>query len=539
MPGYGPGADRAVQARLDHWEETDAWQRLLRGDHTLWTPEPAPEITDRLGWLALPYSMRPHAVAEIEAFASEIRDEGCPHVVLLGMGGSSLAPEVFQHTFGNAPGYPELIVLDSTHPGAVAAIEQRIDPARTLFVLASKSGTTIEPLSFFHFFWQQVAAAGDDPGRRFVAITDPGSSLVDLARDRGFRRVFAAIPDVGGRYSALTHFGMVPAALIGADIGALLARAADRMPPGRDGSGFTLGAALGELALLGRDKATYLVSESLAALPAWLEQLVAESTGKDGTGILPIADETTGPPGAYGDDRFFIYLALEEDDDAAQAAAVTALEGAGHPVARFTLRDRLDLAAEMYSSEIAVAMAGSVLRIHPFDQPDVQLAKELARQAMAGELEGGAIPETPADDPAALNAAFPAFLEQARPGDYLAIQAFLAPGAETTDRLQQIRHRLRDRLKLATTLGYGPRFLHSTGQLHKGGPATGLFLQIVDHAAPDRDVPGSDYSFARLVAAQADGDYQALAATGRPVLRVCLGDDVPGGLAALEQSLGG
>jgi transaldolase/glucose-6-phosphate isomerase len=478
-------------------------------------------------------------VAEIEEFAAEIKSEGFPHTVLLGMGGSSLAPEVFQRVFGNAPGHPELIVLDSTHPGAVAAIEARIDPQRTLFLVSSKSGTTIEPLSFFHYFWDRVSAHTITPGRNFAAITDPGSFLGGLARERRFRRVFETISDVGGRYSALTHFGLVPAALIGIDIERLLQRAADRMPITRsENSGFLLGAALGELARQGRNKVTYLVSSTLEAFPAWLEQLVAESTGKNGKGILPVANEAAGPPGAYADDRVFVYLELAGDDDTAQAAAVDALEAAGHPVIRLALEDRYDLAGEMYRAEIATAMTGSVLGIHPFNQPDVQIAKELARKAMAGELEGGAIPETPADGGEALSATLAPFLARARPGDYLAVQAFLAPDSTTTERLQEIRHVLRDRLGIATTLGYGPRFLHSTGQLHKGGPATGLFLQIVDHPDPDRAVPGKDYSFGRLVTGQADGDYRALAATGRPVLRICCGDDVAGGLDALAGAIG-
>jgi len=528
----------AVRSRLDGWRESDAAGRLRSADHTLWTEQPEPEIADRVGWLTLPDTMRP-AVADITAFADEIRAEGIAHVVLLGMGGSSLAPEVFQRTFGSAPGYPESIVLDSTHPGAVAAVADRIDPGRTLFVVASKSGTTIEPLSFFRFFWDRVAASTDDPGRHFVAITDPGSSLVGLAAERGFRRVFEANPDVGGRYSALTHFGLVPAALIGVDIDELLDRAAAMAGADEGGRGpaFALGAALGELARRGRDKATFLVSPALEALPVWLEQLVAESTGKGGTGILPVADEAAGPPEAYGRDRFFVYLSVAGDDDPGQAAAVAALEAVGHPVARILLGDLLDLGSEMYRAEVAVAMAGSVLGIHPFNQPNVQLAKELAHKAMAGELDAGAIPETPADDPQQLGADLPVFLEQAGPGGYLAIQAFIPATDATTGQLQRIRHRLRDRLGIATTLGYGPRFLHSTGQLHKGGPATGLFLQIVDHAAPDLDVPGTDYSFGRLIAAQADGDFHALAATGRPLLRVCLGDDDTAGLAAVEQAL--
>jgi len=493
-------------------------------------------IDDRLGWLLLPEAMQ-NEVPGLLAFADEVRGSGITDVVLLGMGGSSLAPEVFQRTFGNRPGYPTLTVLDSTHPVAVASVGESIDPATTLFVVASKSGTTIEPLSFLEFFWNRVSAVTGTPGEHFVAITDPGSLLQDLASDRGFRRTFTATPDVGGRYSALTHFGTVPAALIGADIGAMLDAAVAMSAAARaGGAGFPLGAALGELAIAGRDKATFLTSETLAAFPAWVEQLIAESTGKDGKGILPVADEAPGPAAVYGADRVFVSLTLDSDDHASLDSAVDALEAAGHPVIRITIDRPEALAAEMYRAEIAVAMAGSVLGIHPFNQPDVQAAKALAKQAMAGESASGDITEVPADG-AELSSALGAFLEQASPGDYLAIQAFIPATFASTDALQRIRHLARRRLTIATTVGFGPRFLHSTGQLHKGGPATGLFLQIINHPSPDLETPGAGYSFGDLIAGQADGDHQALTAARRRVLRVCLGDDTPGGLAAIEEAL--
>jgi len=531
----------AVAARLRAWEEGDAVARLWAGDHALWTREPAPEIQDRLGWLALPEAMLPE-VPSLSAFADQVVADGIHQVVLLGMGGSSLAPEVFARTFGSRPGYPELLVLDSTHPGAVRAVDERVDPAATLFLVSSKSGTTIEPLSFLHHFWERFAAATARPGRHFAAITDPGTSLARLAGERGFRRVFAARPDVGGRFSALSHFGLVPAALIGADVAGLLAGAARlaaacRRPPAEN-PGFALGAALGELARAGRDKATFLVSPSLAALPAWLEQLVAESTGKDGTGIVPVADEPAAAPGAYGGDRCFAYLALRGDEDGAQATAVSALEAAGEPVVRIALEQITDLGAELFRAEVAVAMASSVLGIHPFNQPDVQLAKELASRAMRGEGDGTPIASVPASDRPALAAALADLLERARPGDYLALQAFVEPTPEAAEALQDLRRRVRDRLHLATTVGFGPRFLHSSGQLHKGGPDTGLFLQVVDDPRPDLPVPGTSYTFGQLVSAQADGDFRALASLGRRVRRVHLGTDPATGLQALGEVFG-
>ncbi len=533
---------RSVDARLEAWQQAGFSKLLWSKDHRLWTEEPQPEIEDRLGWLTLPEAMQ-GSLDDYAAFADEVRADGFRHVVLLGMGGSSLAPEMYQATFGNGPGYPELITLDSTHPEAVEAVRNRIDPSTTLFVVASKSGTTIEPLSFLRYFWDEVSDGTEHPGNHFIAITDPGTSLVDLAREQRFRRIFEANLDVGGRYSALTAFGLVPAALIGADIHRLTDRArrmADATAvgvPETQNPALRLGAALGELARHGIDKATFLVSPSLTAFPGWLEQLIAESTGKDDTGILPVAGEPAGPPEVYGEDRFFIYLSYDGDTDEAQAAQVDALEAAGYPVARIRLFDTEDLGAEMFRAEVAVAAASSVLGIHPFNQPDVQHAKELARRAMEGDLDAGAVEETPIDDREALTGAVEHWLGTIRPGDYVAVQAYLPPNAETTDALERIRVGLRDRTRAATTLGYGPRFLHSTGQFHKGGPNTGLFLQLVDSPSDDLDVPGTDYTFGDLIAAQALGDYQALIGRGRRVLRIDLGGDAAGGLAALQEAL--
>ena len=530
-----------VEATVQRWTEERVAARLWDKDHTLWVDADQPEITDRLGWLTLPRAMHEH-LDDIRWFVDEVRADGITDVVLLGMGGSSLAPEVFRRTLGVAAGYPNLTVLDSTHPAAVESIAAAIDPAKTLFIVASKSGTTIEPLSFFEFFWARVAAVVEDPGLHFAAITDPDTALVDLATDRGFRKVFMAISDVGGRYSALTHFGLVPAALIGGDIGLLLDQAL-RMAeasalPAADNPAVRFGAALGELAKAGRDKATFVTSESFAALPDWLEQLVAESTGKEGVGIVPIAGEQLGAPAVYGDDRVFVYLGFKGDDDAEQLKALDALEAAGHPVIRVVVDLLEDLSSEMFRAEVAIAVASSVLHIHPFNQPNVQLAKQLAKQAMDGTVDVGEISETGAEDAEAVVATVESLLTGLGTGDFFAIQAFIAPTPEAEASLQRIRHAVRDRHQVATTFGFGPRFLHSTGQLHKGGANTGVFLQIVDHFSPQVEVPGTDYTFGALIAAQADGDHQALVDNDRRVVRVCLGDDVPGGLANLEDAVG-
>jgi transaldolase/glucose-6-phosphate isomerase len=469
-------------------------------------------------------------VGTLDSFRKEILREGVEHAVLLGMGGSSLAPEVFQQTFGNRKSHPQLIVLDSTHPDAVLDVERRIDPARTLFIVSSKSGTTTETLSFFRFFWQKVRELGGTPGPQFAAITDPGSSLEVLAKERGFRRVFAAPPDVGGRYSALSVFGLVPAALIGVDVrrivdGAWAMTEGVHSEPD-DNPALMLGAALGELAQGGRDKLTITTSPEFAAFPAWIEQLVAESTGKDGKGILPVPGEPLGPPEAYGDDRVFAHVSTLKRDTGTETL-LGQLEGEGHPVIRIQIESPMLLGQEFFRWEIAVAAAGSVLGIHPFNQPDVQLAKTLAKQRMAersGEDRGwddGTKTLSAGAHGAA--AELEAWLSSAKAGDYVALQAYVAPGAAASESLQRLRMQLRDRMRVATTLGYGPRFLHSTGQLHKGGPNTGLFIQIVDDAATDVPVPETEYSFGELMRAQAQGDAQALSERGRRVLRIDTG----------------
>jgi transaldolase/glucose-6-phosphate isomerase len=536
------GYKSQVDARLVSWKEHQFSRRLWDRDHTLWFPEFQPEITDRLGWLELPETMQKR-LGDLRSFAQRVKEEGISYVVLLGMGGSSLAPEVFQKTFGNAPGYPELLVLDSTHPSAVGAAEEKIDLARTLFLVSSKSGTTLETLSLFRYFWNQVSSSTDNPGHHFVAITDPGTPLMKLAKERDFRQVFQSNPDVGGRYSAFTYFGLVPAALIGMDVQRLMDRARIASESTASwvsedkASGLILGAALGELAK-SRDKLTFLTSSSLEFFPAWLEQLIAESTGKDGKGIIPVVNEPPVSIEGYGKDRFFVGLSLETDNGRGLEKQMKAFEEAGHPTVLISLKEKYDLAQEIFCWEVAIASAGAVLGIQPFNQPDVQLAKDLAREAMEKiqEPEGkskGSAETFSVGEAGALSGAFKNWIAQAQSRDYIAVQAYLSPNADTTRALQRIRSGLLKHKQLATTLGYGPRFLHSTGQLHKGGPNTGLFLQLVDRPSINLSIPETDYSFNTLIKAQALGDYQALKQRKRRVLRVDLMSDVRGGFDRL------
>ncbi|WP_103019253.1 bifunctional transaldolase/phosoglucose isomerase [Salinibacter altiplanensis] len=516
--------DRVVQ-RLQTWQNDDFACRMWRRDPTLWADEDTPELTNRLGWLDLPESMQEEA-DNITAFADSVTGD-VDDVVVLGMGGSSLAPDVFGQVFEPADGYPDLTVLDSTHPDAVEALAGDLDLERTLFVVASKSGTTTETLSFFRYFWDRVSGVTDTPGDHFVANTDPGSNLEDLARERDFRAVFLAPPDVGGRYSALTPFGLVPAALMGIDLQRLLDRAWTAEEASAfcveapNNAGLELGAALGELAEAGRDKVTFVTSPTLDSFPAWQEQLIAESTGKDDTGIVPVADEPLAGPDAYGDDRVFVHFYLDGEQDRATIGKLDALKDAGHPVLRVRLDDRYDLAREMYRWEMGVASAGAVLGIHPFNQPNVEAAKRLAKEAMQSENgTGGETRTIAADDTGALEKELGEWLGAADATSYLGVQAYLAPTNETTAALDELVTTLRDQTGLATTLGYGPRFLHSTGQLHKGGPPNGLFLQLVDTPSANGPVPETDYTFKELIAAQSTGDYQALREADRTVLRV-------------------
>ncbi len=527
----------AVQETMDALEGQDFLDRLWVKDATLWKGETA-AIRNRLGWLTSPTIMRGHA-DDIKTFADEIRRLQFTHVVLLGMGGASLSGDVFNLTFGSKMGFPDLLLLDSTDPAAVKHTLDRLNLTRTLFIVATKSGTTTETLSLYHFFRGQVEASSvPRAGVHFVAITDPGRPLDKLANESGFRRTFLNPASIGGRYSALSFFGLVPAALVGIDIRALLDRshamveACGNAVGARDNAAVRLGAALAGLGKVGRDKVTLVLSRKLRGLGPWIEQLLAESLGKDGKGLVPIDDESLGPPGVYGEDRVFVAVTL--DGDAAYDSELNALEDAGHPVIRIGLRDPLEVGAEFFRWELATAAAGVVLGVNPFDEPDVTRAKENTASLLGAWKKSKKLPEWPADaeengvvlmtnsgkKPAGVPQGIQAFLGQAQPGDYIALQAYLAPTADTWTRLQELRLLLRDRLKLATTVAFGPRYLHSTGQLHKGGPPNGMFIQITGDDKEDMAIPGAGYSFSTLKAAQALGDLQALRDSGRRVIRV-------------------
>jgi transaldolase/glucose-6-phosphate isomerase len=513
-----------VERRLEAWKRSRLIERVWSRDPTVWFDPPRPQIVDRLGWLELPETAA-REIGRLESFADDTRREGCREVVLLGMGGSSLAPELFGKTFGGRAGFPRLEVVDTTHPEAIRAVEARLEPARTLFIVSSKSGTTIETLSALDYFWR-VVGREVPAGQRFVAITDPGTPLARRAVEQRFRRCFEGPVEVGGRYSALSVFGLLPAALVGADCPRLLqaAGAAARSCRREAGEnpGALLGASIAELAAAGRDKLTLLLSPRLAAFGAWAEQLVAESTGKEGKGIVPVADEPLGEAEAYGDDRAFVLLRLEGDENERLDALAKRLEERGHPVVRVSLAALHDLGGQFFLWEFAIATAGAALGIHPFDQPDVQAAKDLAQSFIRGR--GEAIESAaPASGAGGLRAARQ-LLEGLRPGDYFALQAYLAPGPETTAQLGAIRAAVRDRFRVATSAGYGPRFLHSTGQLHKGGPNRGVFLQLLDRPAEQLPVPGASYTFAELIRAQAMGDYRALCARGRRIRQLELRD---------------
>jgi transaldolase/glucose-6-phosphate isomerase len=544
LPGFelhlGAWAE-AVSSRRAEWTRERSIDRLWTADHRLWVDEPQPELTDRLGWLRLPVEMRA-SLSDFEQLAGEATAATFDDVVLLGMGGSSLAPEVFQRVLGNAGGRPRLTVADSTHPGAVLGVDSALDPARTLFLVSSKSGGTLETLSLFRYFWARVDSMVGDPGSHFVAITDPGSSLEALARERGFRAVVLAPPDVGGRYSALSPFGLVPAALIGADTSALLDGAhamAEACGGVEQNPGLDLGIALGELALAGRDKLTLLTSSRLASFPDWLEQLIAESTGKDDRGIVPVAGERPADPARYGNDRVFVAVTLEGDDTAGLEEFLRAVGGAGHPWARITLARPEQLGAEMFRWEMTTAVAGAVLRVNPFNQENVQLAKELAKRAMAGEdvAAGTSIDEVPVGDEV-LEQRVRSWLGGIGEGDYIGLQAYLAAAVEVDERLSLLQQRLAQRSGRAVTAGYGPRFLHSTGQLHKGGANNGVFLQLVDAPEEYVAVPETEYGFGQLISAQADGDAAALLQRGRRLLRVHLGSDAAAGIDRLLAVVG-
>ena len=500
--------------------------RIWARDHTVWKPYPE-EITNRLGWLDAPANMRPR-VPELTAFADSVRAEGFRHVVLLGMGGSSLGAEVLRATLGDRAGYPALIVLDSTVPAAVRAVSEAIDPGRTLFLVSSKSGSTIEPNVLYRHFRALV-----DRGTNFAAITDAGTALAELGEREGFRKIFLNAADIGGRYSVLSHFGLVPAALAGIDVNELLSRAEAMAArcgaaDAAENPGAALGAAMGAHALAGRDKLTLVTSPGLGSFGPWAEQLVAESTGKEGVGIVPVCGEPLRPLGSYGADRLFVYLRLDGDANGDTDEFVDAVESAGHPAVRIDLGDAYDLGAEFFRWELATAVAGSMLRVNPFDQPDVGLAKDrtdalLAEYAASGRLP--AVESLTLEDLAA----------RAGPGRYVAIVAFIEQTPATDEALAALRTAFMDRFRVATTVAYGPRFLHSTGQLHKGGPDSGLFVQLTAGRADDLPVPGEPYTFGTLLDAQALGDLGALQERGRPAARVRLGPDAPADIAGLAR----
>jgi transaldolase / glucose-6-phosphate isomerase len=513
----------AVREALDRLHRLDAGARLWQKDATLWSDTPAVQssIANRLGWLDSPVTMTT-ALADLQAFATEVRRDGIGEVVLLGMGGSSLAAEVLAKTFGPAPGFPSLSVLDTTDPGAVRAMRAHLPLARTLFLVSSKSGTTLETLALYRFFRAEVERAVSDAGRHFVAITDAGTPLDRLAGEQGFRRVFHNAPDVGGRYSALTHFGLVPAALLGLDVARLLeqakkmAAACAAHVPAADNPALRLGAILGGFGLAGRDKVTLVPSPSIASLGAWLEQLLSESTGKNDRGLVAVHDEPLGPPEAYGPDRLFVAITLGSDPTI--DGKLAPLEAAGHPVVRLTLADRFSLGGEFFRWEMATAVASLLLGVNAFDEPDVARAKEASQAALATFVERGRLPEWPLDDADDVART----LAIARPGDYVAVLAYLTPERATTAALATLRQVLRDRTHLATTVAYGPRYLHSTGQLHKGGPPTPILVLLTSTDVEDLPIPGERYGFATLELAQAMGDLSTFRATHRRALWLAL-----------------
>ncbi|MCW3032592.1 MAG: transaldolase [Solirubrobacterales bacterium] len=526
-PAVGPAIGRVLEAA----REQHVADRLREADPTLWGAEGTPEVANRLGWLTIAERTLGELL-EIERFADGVRHDGLRDIVLLGMGGSSLAPEVFRRAFASAGAGSKLYVLDSTDAGAIEAVGAAVEIASTLFIVSSKSGGTIEPLSLYAHF-----SSLNGNGSNFAAITDPGSGLAELATKQGFRQIFFGDPNIGGRYSALSAFGIVPATLIGVDTAALLRRAPSAWQAAVDDpaaaelpAAVWLGAALAALAGEGRDKLTFVIGPSLPGLGLWLEQLVAESTGKHGKGILPVADEPLGEPGEYGADRVFLHLPDPAAPDAEHAARLAALAEAGHPVITVPTSGPEDLGRIFLLAELAVAVAGWGLQINPFDQPNVQQAKDATNRVLEGYEQSGALPAIPtADDPQLRE-----LLLGAAPPSYVALMAYLQPSEAFDAAAAELRREIRAATKATTTFGYGPRFLHSTGQFHKGGPKTGRFLQLLHDGAVDVAIPGRPYGFRTLKEAQAIGDDQTLRELGLPAERVRLeGEDPVGALRAL------
>ena len=550
--------EKAVQERVDNLEKDQFSIRLWRKDPSLWKSDPKDqaEIRNGLGWLHVAEKMEEN-LRELNVFQAEIFEAGFQHILLMGMGGSSLTPLVFARTFPIVDGAFPLTVLDSTDPATILEIEHSLPLEKTLFIVASKSGTTAEPLAFGEYFYQKVKEIkGERAGENFCVITDPGTSLAKLAQGRNYRKTFLNFADIGGRYSALSYFGLVPASLMGIDVNELLERAlrmSHACAPGiraQENPGLMLGAALGELAKNHkRNKVTFILQESLAPLGMWLEQLLAESTGKEGTGLLPVAGEPVGKPNEYGDDRIFVYIRMKDTTDKALEQSVSRLSEAGQPVITIYMDDLLDLGQEFFRWEIATATAGAILGINAFNQPNVQESKDNTNRLLAMVGSQGRLPEEkPSLTEAHLSLYFEQaastaedilrqFLAQGRPGDYLALMAYLGENSANQQTLQDLRRLIQDGLHLPTTLGYGPRFLHSTGQFHKGGPNTGLFLQLTADDAKDIPIPGAAYTFGIFKRAEALGDLEALRKHGRRVGRIHLGPNVNQGLLALQDAL--
>ena len=526
-----------VEALLASMDREDLVGRIWRRDHTVWKPDPT-EIADRLGWLTVTEAMRRQA-AELATFSGEVRCAGFRHVVLLGMGGSSLGPEALRQTFGSAPGFPGLIVLDSLVPERVLEVKGAVDPAKTLFLFSSKSGSTIEPNTCYAYFRNLVeqSVGSEKAGAHFAAITDTGTSLETLAAAQGFRRVFLNPSGIGGRYSVLSCFGLVPAALMGIDLDKLLARAdrmKDRCLPGLScagNPGARLGVIVGMLAQRGRDKVTLVTSPAISSFGLWAEQLLAESTGKEGTGIVPIAAEPLGLPEEYGYDRLFVYLRMEGDDNKETDLTMGSLQAAGHPIVRIDMQDKYDVGAEFFRWEFATAVAGSVLKVTPFDQPDVQSAKDMTDAVLGRFLNTGSLPLV------GPSGSLWELLDEANPGDYLAVMVYAVETPSVDRALQTLRRKVMQRYTIAVTVSYGPRYLHSTGQLHKGGPGSGLFLQLTADHTREVDIPGQGFGFGLLSDAQAAGDMQALRNAGRRTVRVHLGSSPENGINRLIEEL--
>lgn len=545
----------AVNETLEKAAAANVVERIWNKDVSLWKVEESHRkiIANSLGWLTVAGEMEA-VTDELSSFADTIRAAGFSHSMVCGMGGSSLCPEVLRQTFGRQKDFPELLVLDSTDPDSLNNFKKQIDVNRCLFVIASKSGTTTEPIAFHRYWYNEVAQSSKTPGDLFVTITDPGSQMADTAASEGFRHIFLNQADIGGRYSALSYFGLVPAALMGLDVARLLRQTNVMVQRCRENASSNpavlLGSVLSTCALAGRDKLTIVTDGALAALGLWVEQLIAESTGKEGQGIVPVVAEPLGDPSAYGTDRLFVSISVGEPSGE-NIAKLKALEAAGHPVVYRSFTDLYDLGAEFFLWEFATAVAGWRLSINPFDQPNVQESKDATKSILETYKRAGKLDEQTAlasGDPltvygtanesssgdSTIEDVVSAFYRRITAGDYLALLAYIEETAETVSALQQLRTTIRNATGCATTLGYGPRFLHSTGQLHKGGPDSGVFIQITAPDKVDFAVPGEPYSFSVLKDAQALGDFQSLIKHGRRALRVDLGEDVLAGLEKLK-----